>query len=130
MLTNLGAIYEFIEELDTIGPRELSDWTQLATIVGPGRPIEPQEIAKLRAAAADARLLHRLTAIAAIRARQVADDAHIKYDLDVVRTYTDKKLSAYAICMPIPATPPSLYAYAPEGGSIAGALKYPLPAWK
>jgi hypothetical protein len=129
-LTNLAGVYEFIEQLDAINARELSDWTVLGTIVGPGRPIQPAEVAKLRAAAADARMAHRVTEIAAIRARQVADDARIKYDAGVVREYTSKKPSNFPICKPIPASAPTSYNYAPQGVSIERALKVPLTAWK
>ena len=46
-LTNLGIVYEFVDQLDGLNARELSDWTKLGTIVGPGRPIASAEITSL-----------------------------------------------------------------------------------
>jgi len=129
-LTNLGGIYEFIDNLDAIVLPEQSAWAEIATMSGPGRPIERAEVAQLRKALAQARLLNRITAIAAIRLRQIADDAHISYDPEVVKFYTAKAASSYSICRPISPEIPKSYTYAPVSDNLAATLNNPLSAWK
>jgi hypothetical protein len=128
-LTNLGAVYGFIDKIDEMVTPEQQVWAQLAVVSGPGRPMSFSEIASVRGAEAQARLLHRLTTIAGIRVRQIAEDAHIRFDARVVREYTDKHLSDYDICKPIPAQVPTSYRYAPLENSVERVSKNRLPVW-
>jgi hypothetical protein len=128
-LTNLSVVYGFIDKIDEMVTPEQQVWAQLAAVSGPGRPISAIEIASLRSAEAQARLLHRLTAIAGIRARQIAEDAHIRFDAGVVREYTEKHLSDYDICKPIPAQAPTSYRYAPLENSVERVSKNRLSVW-
>ena len=129
-LTNLGAIYEFIDNLDSFVVPEQTAWAEITTMSGPGRPIQPAEIAELRRAFNQARLFNRLTAIAAIRLRQVADDAHIGYDRSVVKDYTNRSMAKFPLCNPIPAKASDTYAYAPSSPDLAGTLRNPIKAWQ
>ena len=128
-LTNLGIVYGFIEQIDGMVVPEQQVWARLDAVSGPGRSISLPEVASLRADVTQARLFHRLTAVAGIRARQVAEDAHIRFDAGVVREYTDKHLSDYDICKPIPAHAPTSYRYAPLENSIDRVSKNRLPVW-
>jgi hypothetical protein len=128
-LTNLGAVYGFIDKIDAMVTPEQQVWAQLGAISGPGRPIGSAEIASLRSAEAQARLLHRLTTIAGIRARQIAEDARIRSDAGVVREYTEKHLSDYDICKPIPPQVSRSYRYAPLENSVERVIKNRLPVW-
>jgi hypothetical protein len=86
-------------------------------------------VVSLRGEVAQARLFHRLTAVAGIRARQLAEDSHIAFDAGVVRDDTKRPLSDYAICKPIPAQVSATYRYAPLENGIEGVSKNRLPVW-
>ena len=129
-LTNLAAIYEFVDNLDRVVLPEQSAWAEIATVSGPGRAIQPAEVVQLRNAVNQARVLNRVTAVAAIRLRQVANDAHIHYDAETVKPYTDRPVSQYSICKRIPDEVPEAYAFAPMSSKLDGLLQNPLKAWK
>ncbi len=129
-LTNLAAIYEFVDDLDGAVLPEQSAWAEIATISGPGRAIQPAEVVQLRNAVNQARVLNRLTAIAAIRLRQVAEDAHIPYDAETVKSDTRRPVSQYPICKRIPDKVPEAYDFAPMSSNLTGLLQYSLKAWK
>ena len=129
-LTNLAAIYEFVDNLDRVVLPEQSAWAEIATVSGPGRAIQPAEVVQLRNAVNQARVMNRVTAVAAIRLRQVADDARIHYDAQTVKDYTDRPVSRYPICKRIPDKMSGAYAFAPMSSKLDGLLQYPLKAWK
>ncbi len=128
-LTDRGAAYAFVDLLDSMGPREWAAWSQLSVIVGPGRPIERSEIAALRNAAAQARLLHRITTGAAIRLRQVADIDHLSYDRGIVEADRTAPMSLYTVCQPIPTRIPAAYNYAPFEGIVQRTIALPLAGY-
>ena len=129
-LTNLGAIYEFVDNLDRVVVPEQGAWAEIATVSGPGRSIQPAEVVQLRNAVNQARVLNRLTAVAAIRLRQVADDAHIPYDAETVKSDNYRPVSQYPICKRIPDKVPDAYDFAPMSAKLDGLLQNPLKAWK
>ena len=129
-LTNLAAIYEFVDNIDRVALPEQSAWAEIATVSGPGRAIEPAEVAQLRNAVSQARVLNRVTSVAAIRLRQVTEDAHIPFDAQTVKDYTDRPVSQYAICKRIPDKVPEAYDFAPMSSNLTALLQYPLKAWK
>ena len=104
-------------------------WARLAAISGPGRPISPAEVASLRADVAQARVFHRLTTVAGIRARQVAEDARIAFDAEVVRDDTKRPTSQYDICKPIPVPTATSYRYAPLQHTVEAVSKTRLRIW-
>jgi hypothetical protein len=128
-LANLGIVYGFIEQISEMVVPEQQVWARLAAVSGPGRPIGPAEVASLRGDIAQARLFHRLTTVAGIRARQVAEDAHIAFDAQVVRDDTKRPMSRYAICNPIPAPTATSYRYAPLEHTVESVSKSRLRIW-
>lgn len=105
-----GDIYVFVQNLQQIGPRELTVWSRLNAIAGPGRPIAATEAVSLRNDIAEARLLNWLTTISALRLREAADKGNIHYDAGVVRQYAETPNSKFPICDPMNAKPPEHYA--------------------
>jgi len=129
-LTNLAAIYEFVDNLDRVVLPEQSAWAEIATVSGPGRAIQPAEVVQLRNAVNQARVLNRVTAVAGIRLRQVADDAHIAYDAETVKSDNNRPVSQYPICGRIPDKVPEAYAFAPMNPNLSATLRNPIRAWK
>jgi len=129
-LTNLAAIYEFVDNIDRVALPEQSAWAEIATVSGPGRAIQPAEVVQLRLAVNQARVLNRETAVASIRLRQVAEDAHIDIDAETVKSDNNRPVSQYSICSPIPKQVPEAYAFAPMASNLTATLQNPLRAWK
>ncbi|MEO7774157.1 MAG: hypothetical protein ABIT61_05575 [Steroidobacteraceae bacterium] len=95
------SLNEFVNLLQETGVRELDVWTRLYGLVGTGRAISPEELASLRQAISDARLLHRTMSMAAIRGKQIAVAYSLVYDDPTARHYRDRPLSGFGICKPI-----------------------------
>ena len=115
-----GSIYVFIQNLQQIAPRELTVWSRLDSVAGPGRPIAPAEVQSLRYDIAEARLLNRMTTVAGIRVRQAADSGGIAYDKAIVKGYSTRPNSAFPVCTPMSSTPAAYYGVAPLETSVAG----------
>jgi hypothetical protein len=118
-----GSLYTFVQNLQQLGPREMTVWTRLDTVAGPGRAIEPAEVASLRSDISEARLLNRVMTLSAIRLRQTADAANVHYDQGVVRDYAKAPNSTFAICRPMDPKPPEHYGSAPLAGVLEHARK-------
>ncbi len=105
-----GDIYVFVQNLQEVGPRELTVWSRLDGIAGPGRQIAPAEVERLRNDIAEARLLNWLTTVSGMRLREAADKGKIGYDAGVVREYAERPRSNFSVCRPMNAKPPEHYA--------------------
>ena len=105
-----GDMYVFVQNLQQVGPRELTVWSRLDAIAGPGRPIATAEVQNLRNDIAEARMLNWLTTISGMRLREMADKANIRYDAGVVRGYSERPNSEFSVCVPMTAKPPAHYA--------------------
>src|SRR4051812_38452444 len=122
-LANLGVVYGFINQISEMVVPEQQVWARLAAVSGPGRPVSPAEVASLRSEIGQARVFHRLTFVAGVRARQVAEDARIAFDAEVVRDDTKRPTSEYDICKPIPAATATSYRYAPLQHTVESVSK-------
>lgn len=118
--------YSFVDILRDQTSRELDAWTRLYALVGPGRSFTSDEAARLNSAIGEARLAHRLMALAAIRAEQLASIHDLPYDAATARKYTDRPIADLPLCKPIPAEAPSAYGQAPFEGIIERARANPL----
>lgn len=117
---------EFVTLLQQTGMRELEVWTRLYGLVGPGRAIAPDDLASLRQALSEARLLHRVMGMAAIRGKQIAVAYSLTYDDATARQYRDKPLSEFGICKPIGTDPPASYGQAPMRNVLQSAAENPI----
>lgn len=107
------SFYEFVLLLRTTNARELDAWTRLHALVGPGRRFGPDEAARMNAAVGEARFLHRMMALASIRADQIAKVYGLRHDDQSAREYSDRPRSAALVCAPIPTATPAAYGHAP-----------------
>jgi hypothetical protein len=121
-----GVVYVFIQYLQQLSPRELTVWSRLDSVAGPGRAIASAEVQSLRYDIAEARLLNRMTTVAGIRLRQAADSAGIHYDHAVVEGYSKTPSSAFPMCTPMNSSPPANYGVAPLEKSVANTRTQPL----
>jgi hypothetical protein len=124
-LNGLARIYEYVNALKGVAPRELAVWSRLYSVVGPGRPIAPAEVSSLRQDIVDARLLDQLVTVSSIRVRQIADAEELKYDHDFVQRRS-VPLASRSLCRPIPARAPETYGHAPMQDGMQQALENPL----
>lgn len=122
----IASFYSFVAILRDNTSRELDSWTRLFNLVGPGRSIDPQEVATFNAAIGEARMVHRLMSLAAIRAEQMASINGLPYDVPSANKYTDRPIADFAICKPISAEIPTAYGQAPFQGVIERARANPL----
>lgn len=116
----------FVDILKDTSLRELDVWTRLYGLVGPGRPVSPEEIAALRAAIGEARLLNRVMAMAGLRARQLVTAYGLEYDEATARDYAEIPIADVPICGPIAADAPPTYGHAPLQDIIRNATEHPL----
>jgi hypothetical protein len=121
-----GTIYVFVQNLQQFAPSELTVWSRLDSIAGPGRAIAPAEVQSLRNDIAEARLLNRMTTVAGIRLRQAADTARIRYDQSVVEGYSKSPTSSFLVCKRMDPKPPPHYGAAPLEKSVTNTRTQPL----
>ena len=122
----IASFYSFVAILRDNTSRELDAWTRLFELVGPGRTINPEEVARLNAAIGEARMMHRLMSLAAIRAEQTASINGLPHDAPSTNKYTDRPITDLPICKPISTAVPTAYGQAPFQGIIERARANPL----
>jgi len=116
--------YGFEEILAQTNPRELDVWTQLYVLVGPGRPIGQDELARLRTLVSQARTINEVMVVNAVRVQQVADAFHFHIDR-VFRKSFDHPAANYPICSPLGPVP-AQYGGSPLAGAINAARASPI----
>lgn len=116
--------YGFGAILGQINPRELDVWTQLYVLVGPGRPISQDELARLRTLVSQARTFNTIMVVNAIHVQQMADAFHFHIGR-VFRKSFDHPASIYSICGPL-GTVPAEYGGSPIAGAIERARASPV----
>jgi len=99
-LDNLSGVYEFMTVINHEVLVETDSWSTMYTIVGPGRPVTPDEISTLRRALSRARMAHRMIVMSAQRLHQIADAYDLPYDRGTVAEYSRRDLGA-RYCAPI-----------------------------
>jgi hypothetical protein len=122
-----GYISAFTKELDALNVSEFHVWSQLYTIVGPGRPYTQAEDAMLRQALSEAGYDAKLLRLGAVQAKQMIRAGHLPINGKELREQMDfikerKHLVANrAICRPLgPA--PAHYGQSPLDFSLEGPV--------
>lgn len=113
-LDNLSGVYEFVGDINVATKQEVTAWTELFAIVGPGRATSAAEIQGLRGAISRARLAHRMILIGAVRMDQIVKAYDLPVNRDTVAEYRDGSLARY--CGPIAAPAGETYGQAPYQG--------------
>lgn len=119
-----SVIYGFVARISDDNQREIEAWTQIYTIVGPGRAIGPAEIDLDRLAIGKARLQNQLMGIETVRVQQVIDLAKVRINPTFLKTF-QVPAAGYSICQPIGAVPPH-YGNAQLSNGIATARQHPI----
>ena len=119
-----GIIYGFVDKLAVTNDRERSVWTNLYAMVGPGRPIEPAELASLRTSLSQARMLNQEMDIWAMRLIELTAK-FIVVDKSLAAEYNGKTAPDFAICRPAGAIP-AHYGTAPFTNSIERVKQNPI----
>ena len=123
-LDNLSGVYEFVATIDSATRDEVAAWTELTTIVGPGRSISDEEIRILRSALSKARTANRVNQIAAIRIDQIVKAFDLPANADTIAEYAT--LSRARFCTPIAAPAGEHYGSAPYQGIGAKVRANPI----
>ena len=117
-----AVVYGYSELLSAVNRDELSVWTRLATISGPGRSLDPTEADALRLALSQARTDNGAMLHYSIRVRQAVASRKLPMDRSFASTY-DQPASAYSICQPI--SPPLVhYGASPIVDAIDNATRH------
>lgn len=122
-LSQYGNFYEFVRHAGEDSRKELADWSMLQTIVGPGRPVTPDETALLLRATEDARNSNRLVEVSGVRMREVAARAKVPYDQPTVDAYRHSFKAVIATCREIPAEPAPHYGLSPFSSAVSDLSK-------
>jgi hypothetical protein len=109
----ISSLNEFFAILADANQRELDVWTRLHALVGPGRAFVPAELAELRLAIGEARLMNRRITLHGMRAMQTAHAYRVVYDNEAAQAALEKRRDEFVICQDISPNPPSRYGQAP-----------------
>lgn len=116
-LDNLSGAYEFVDLIARRSERELELWGEIFTMIGPGRRIDAEEAADLRAAIVAARMESNLITLASIRLRQMVTAFDLNYSRDAARPYDENVVASAAICQAGFGPVPTGYGQAPLDGA-------------
>ncbi len=119
-----SVIYGFENMLAATNARELDIWTRLYAMVGPGRPLSPQEAGDLRRTISEARAANQIMGLAAVRVEQATASFKVELDGKLMSAFV-QPADQYAICKPIGAVPVH-YGQAPLADAIARARAAPI----
>lgn len=109
-LADIAGVYETVQRLDDFSPREIEVWSQLSTMTGPGRRLNPASESELRKALSYARSLNRFYAAFGMQLADRVKNLHMplsQRDLERIAAARRPPASTPlpAICQPIgPAT--------------------------
>lgn len=124
-LDQYSSAYAFTVQIERAHMRELEVWTALHAVVGPGRPVPPEELARLHGAVSEARFLDRFVALNGLRMHQLADAYRLDYEQESVDDYR-RPLPGYPICRRPGVDIPRRYGEAPLGGALDLAIANPI----
>lgn len=117
MQDDLSGVYRIVDIINRATDDELTAWTELHAIVGPGRAIEPDEISALRRALSRARVAHRQIAISGILVDRYTRQLELPVNRESVVQYAGADIAAE--CAPVPIYAGERYGSAPFAGSAA-----------
>ena len=124
-LRGYGRVYQIIDRISDLEPKEESAWTTLYELAGPGRPFDADDARTYRRAISQARELNGLIRGFGVRATQAVDGYHISYDANVFSEKTTRIAKTAPQCGPPTGTPPAQYGAAPDANFADIASRYP-----
>ncbi len=110
-LSQLSVVYDFVRRASQASEEELQAWTDLQSIIGPGRPVSADEIGVLVRAVERARAVDAYISVYGLRLRQIADRVPLPYDQATIAEAADRPLSNQELCTPISADVPPQYGH-------------------
>lgn len=120
------AAYQYIDLLGVANRQEMAAWTDLYTLVGPGRALMPAEAVVLRRAIGDARGANRFLVVGSVRLQQEIEAYDLPYDGAAMREFSDRPSSDKEICQPVDADVPASYGQSPFRTTLDRARKSPI----
>lgn len=123
-LRGYSRVYQIIDRIREIEPREEAAWTNLFELAGPGRPFDAQDARAYRTAIGQAREMNGLMAGFGARERQAVDGYHLPYNAKVF-TRRAAFTKTPSECGPPTGSPPATYGAAPDADFGAFALRHP-----
>ena len=124
-LRGYSRVYQIIDRISELEPRDEAAWTTLFELAGPGRAFDAQDARTYRTAIGQAREINGLMSGFGARARQAVDGYHIPYDSKLFAEKTMPYLSKTSDCGPPTGTPPTSYGAAPDADFLNFALRHP-----
>lgn len=118
--------YKFIGVVDESNRAEARVWTTLYGLAGPGRRFDAADAATLRQAIGEARYLDSYIGGMGVRAHQVLDAYHIRFETRRYDKVLSRRIETLPICQPIAGPPPLHYGAAPFRNFIANARAHPM----
>ena len=118
-LSSLGRLYGYVTIANNLTFEEVAAWSNLSTMVGPGRRLDPASEAALRNSLSQARGQNRVFAVIALAVLQIQKEQGLPYnqrDLKLISAARDESLAEgqvtieyaypqYLSCRPIGAAP-------------------------
>lgn len=118
--------YYYIDTLGAANRREMMAWTELYSLVGPGRALSPVDTADLRRALGAAREVNRHLEISAVRLQQLVEAYDLPFDNAAMREFSDRPFSDKEICQPVDANVPQSYGQSPFRTTLGRVRKSPI----
>ena len=123
LLADLAATYARVNKADELALAEANSWTDLYTMVGPGRRLDPPSEDRLRAALGHAHYYNQGITTLGMRIIQGVQKMGISFakdDLDIIAKARIMQSSSISICRPIGPVPA---AYGARQGDAASLLE-------
>ena len=127
-LRGYSRVYQIIERISDLEPKEEAAWTTLFELAGPGRPFDAEDARTYRRAIGQAREMNGLMSGFGVRAKQAVDGYRIPYDAKIFAEKTTLLKSAHltaAECGPPTGAPPTTYGAAPDAQFPDEAMRNP-----
>ena len=123
-LRGYSRVYQILERIIEIEPKEEATWATLYELAGPGRPFDAQDARAYRTAIGQAREMNGLISGFGVRERQAVDGYHIAYDPKLFAQRVTRNRTPSGCGAPT-GIPPAAYGAAPDANFAEGALRYP-----
>jgi hypothetical protein len=124
-LDDTSGVYSLVQVAREATQDELEAWVDLYAIVGPGRGVEPSELAALRGALARARAAHRVLIGVGIRIDRYVRQLGLPADPEDIAKYRDESIDI--ACQPVRRHAGERYGEAPFRG-VGARLRAQRPA--
>ena len=124
-LRGYSRVYQIIDRISELEPKDEAAWTTLFELAGPGRAFDAQDARMYRTAIGQAREINGLMAGFGVREQQAVDGYHVPYDTDVFAEKSAIPKDSQIYCGPPAGTPPSTYGAAPDTHFADYALQHP-----